>query len=264
MRAVARACGVRAIVAVSRSAAAPLEELKVPLHVVHNGADLAASDAARSAPDDLRRRLGIPESAVVACYAGRLLPHKGIHVLMEAARSAMSQEASLHLAILGDNPAHAARDVRGELSQQAATWGLGDRIHLPGWVPNVERVLLGFDFVVIPSTCRECCSRSLVESLCLGLPVVASRVGGNPELLRHREDGLLVASGEPEELAEALVALASQAPLRRRLAIGAFAARRRFDSVSVARRVAAILRKAAGEGAPLGKGNALEPVSAGP
>ena len=123
MRAVARACGVRAIVAVSRSAAAPLEELKVPLHVVHNGADLAASDAARSAPLDLRRRLGIPESAVVACYAGRLLPHKGIHVLMEAARRAMSREASLHLVILGGNPAHAARDVRGELSQQAAVVG---------------------------------------------------------------------------------------------------------------------------------------------
>jgi O-antigen/teichoic acid export membrane protein/glycosyltransferase involved in cell wall biosynthesis len=264
MRAVARACGLRAIVAVSRSAAAPLEELKVPLHVVHNGADLAASDAARSAPDDLRRRLGIPESAVVACYAGRLQPHKGIHVLMEAARLAMSRNASLHLVILGDNPAHAARDVRGELSQQAAAWGLGDRIHLPGWVPAVERALVGFDFVVIPSTCRECCSRSLIESLCLGLPVVASHVGGNPELLRHGEDGLLVAPGDPERLAQALVALASQAPLRRRLAIGALAARRRFDSVSVARGVAAVLRKAARDGARVGKGTALETIPAGP
>ena len=60
MRGVARACGVRAIVAVSRSAAAPLEGLPMPLHVVENGADLAASDAARNAPDDLRQRLGIP------------------------------------------------------------------------------------------------------------------------------------------------------------------------------------------------------------
>ena len=234
MRGVARACGVRAIVAVSRSAAAPLEGLPMPLHVVENGADLAASDAARNAPDNLRQRLGIPEAAVVACYAGRLLPHKGIHVLMEAARRALRREARLHLVILGDNPGHAARDVRGELQQQASSWGLADRIHVAGWVPAVERALVGLDFVVIPSTCRECCSRSLIESLCLGLPVVASHVGGNPELLQDGVDGLLVPPGDPERLAEALVALASDDVLRRRLATGAFEARRRFDSVTVA------------------------------
>jgi glycosyltransferase involved in cell wall biosynthesis len=201
---------------------------------------------------------------VVAGYAGRLLPHKGIHVLMEAARRAMGRHPSLHLAILGDNPAHTGRDVRGELAQQAASWGLADRIHLAGWVPSVERALVSLDFVVIPSTCRECCSRSLIESLCLGLPVVASHVGGNPELLRHCEDGLLVPPGDPERLAEAFVALASEAPLRRRLAIGAFAARRRFDSVSVARSVAVVLRKAARDGARVGKGTALETIPAGP
>jgi glycosyltransferase involved in cell wall biosynthesis len=117
---------------------------------------------------------------------------------------------------------------------------------------------------VIPSTCRECCSRSLIESLCLGLPVVASEVGGNPELLRHTEDGLLVAPGDPEALAQALVALASEAPLRRRLAIGAFAARPRFDSVTVARRVAAILRTAARGRARVAVGKALETIPAEP
>jgi glycosyltransferase involved in cell wall biosynthesis len=263
MRAVARACGVRAIVAVSRSAGAPLEELPAPLHVVHNGADLAACDAARNAPDDLRRRLGITENAVVACYAGRLLPHKGIHVLMEAARRAMSRNPSLELVILGGNPAKAARDVLGELSHQAASWGLAHRIHLPGWIPDVERALVGFDVAVIPSTCRECCSRSLIESLCLGLPVVASHVGGNPELVRHGEDGLLVTAGDPERLAQALVALASDARLRRRLAIGALTARRRFDSVSVAERVAAILKKAAAHDARVGEGQPCELMSAG-
>ena len=198
----------------------------------------------------------------MACYAGRLLPHKGIHVLMEAARRAMSREASLHLVILGDNPGHAARDVRGELQQQASSWGLGDRIHVAGWVPAVERALVGLDFVVIPSTCRECCSRSLIESLCLGLPVVASHVGGNPELLRDGEDGLLVPPGDPERLAEALVALASDAALRRRLATGAFEARRRFDSVTVARRAAAVLRTAAREAVM--ETNALDPLSVRP
>jgi glycosyltransferase involved in cell wall biosynthesis len=112
-------------------------------------------------------------------------------------------------------------------------------------MPGVERALATLDFVVIPSTCRECCSRSLIESLCLGLPVVASRVGGNPELLRDGEDGLLVPPGDPERLAEALVTLASDDVLRRRLATGAFEARRRFDSLTVARRAAAVLRTAA-------------------
>jgi glycosyltransferase involved in cell wall biosynthesis len=244
MRSVARACGVRAIVAVSGSAAAPLRGLPSPLHVVENGADLAACDTARSAPDGLRERLGIPESAVLAGYAGRLLPHKGIHVLMEAARRAMSRDASLHLVILGDNPAKGG-DVRGELARQAQGWGLGDRIHLAGWVPAVERALVSLDCAVIPSICRECCSRSLIESLCLGLPVVATDIGGNPELVREGEDGLLVPPGDPERLAEALVALARDGSLRRRLAAGALASRRRFDSQTVAGRAAAILETAA-------------------
>jgi glycosyltransferase involved in cell wall biosynthesis len=124
----------------------------------------------------------------------------------------------------------------------------------------VERVLVGLDFVVIPSTCRECCSRSLIESLCLGLPVVATHVGGNPELLRDHEDGLLVPPGDAERLADALVALASDASLRRQLAIGALAARRRFDSLVVARRAAAVLRTAAAGTAPMTKAWEALPV----
>jgi glycosyltransferase involved in cell wall biosynthesis len=181
---------------------------------------------------------------------------------MEAARRAMSRNASLHLVILGDNPGHAAGDVRAELEQQAASWGFAERIHLAGWVAAVERALVGLDFVVIPSRCRECGSRSLIESLCLGLPVVASRVGGNPELLHDGADGLLVPPGDPERLADALVALASDAALRRRLAMGAFAARHRFDSLTVARRAATVLRTAAAGAFPTAQ--AWEPLSVEP
>lgn len=260
MRGVARACGVRAIVAVSRSAAAPFEGLPLPLHIVQNGADLAACDAARKAPD-LRQRLTLPAGAVLAGYAGRLVPHKGIHVLMEAARRSMSRTASLHLVILGGNPAHAGRDVRGELAALASSWGLADRIHFAGWVPAVERALADLDFVVIPSTCRECGSRALIESICLGLPVVASRVGGNPEMLREGEGGLLVPPGDPERLAEALVTLATDAALRRSLAMRALAARHRFDSLAVARSAAAVLKTAASEIVPT---NLWAPLTGGP
>lgn len=249
MRGIARALGVRAIVAVSRSAATPYEGLALPLYVVHNGADLAASDAARMAPD-LRRRLALPEGAVLAGYAGRLLPHKGIHLLMHAARRAMRRSAGLHLVILGGNPAHTGQDVVGALARQAASWGLADRIHLAGWSPGVEHALAGLDFVVIPSTCRECGSRTLIESLCLGVPVIASRIGGNPEMLREGEDGLLVPPGEPERLSEALVTLATNSKLRHSMASRALAARYRFDSLRVARRAAAVLRRAASEVTP--------------
>jgi glycosyltransferase involved in cell wall biosynthesis len=182
---------------------------------------------------------------VLAGYAGRLLPHKGIDVLMEAARLAMRRAERLHLVILGGNPAHTGRDVRGELAQRAAAWGLADRIHLPGFVGEVERALAALDVAVIPSTCRECCSRALIESLSLGVPVVASRAGGNPELLRDGEDGLLVPPGDAARLAEALAALATDSELRWSLTARAVADRRRFDSVEVARRAAAVLRTAA-------------------
>jgi len=247
MRTVAGAWGVRAVVAVSRSAAAPYEGLPLPLAVVHNGSDLYASDAARRAPV-LRAHLALPAGAVLAGYAGRLLPHKGIHVLMDAARRAMRRSADLHLVVLGGNPEHTGEDVVARLRRQASAWGLADRIHLTGWVPDVERFLADLDLVVVPSTYPECGSRALVESLCLGVPVVASRVGGNPELLREGEEGLLVRPGDAGELAEALVRLAGDVEERGRMRAGALAAGRRFDSVEVARRVAEVLRAAAQSG----------------
>jgi glycosyltransferase involved in cell wall biosynthesis len=125
-------------------------------------------------------------------------------------------------------------------------WGDGTRsAHESDCEPGVERALAGLDIVVIPSTCRECGSLTLIESLCLGVPVVASDIGGNPEMLREGEDGLLVPPGDPERLSEALVALATNHELRRGLAAGALATRSRFDSLEVARRAAAVLRMAA-------------------
>jgi glycosyltransferase involved in cell wall biosynthesis len=112
-------------------------------------------------------------------------------------------------------------------------------------VGDVERALAGLDVAVVPSTCRECCSRALIESLVLGIPVVATRIGGNPELLRDGEDGLLVPPGDPEGLADALVTVATDAARRGDMAARALEERRRFDSRAVARRAAAVLRTAA-------------------
>jgi glycosyltransferase involved in cell wall biosynthesis len=195
------------------------------LHVDFSGSLLMARDERDAMENEL----------ALAGYAGRLLPHKGIDVLMEAARLAMRRTPSLHLVVLGGNPTHTGRDVRAELSERAASWGLADRIHLPGWVGDVERALAGLDVAVVPSTCRECCSRALIESLVLGIPVVATRIGGNPELL----------PGDPEGLADALVTLATDAARRGDMAARALEERRRFDSQAVARRAAAVLRTAA-------------------
>ena len=242
-RSLARLASVGAIIAVSESAARPYRGLPNTIAVVHNGVDLALCDRARQRPL-LRERLGLGPAAVVAGYAGRLVPHKGIDCLMQAARIALSRAAAdLHVVILGGNPRRLRTDVLAELRGRAAAWGLADRIHLPGHVEDVERWMADLDILVVPSVFSDPCPRAVLEGLALGLPIIASRTGGIPEIVRDGTDAVLVSPGDAVELAGAVLGLAGNPDRRRAMATAAVeAARARFDATDVARRIAAVLR----------------------
>lgn len=242
-RMLARLASVKAIIAVSGSAARPYQGLPGKLAIVYNGVDLAASDRARQQPV-LRQRLGLAPGAVVAGYAGRLVPHKGLDCLMQAARIALGRAPGLHFVILGGNPKRARQDVLAGLRSQALAWGLAERLHLPGRVEDVECWLAGLDVLLVPSVYPDPCPRVVLEGLALGVPVVASRIGGIPETVRDGTDGILVAPADPGELAEALLALIDHPDRRSAMAAAAIdGARRRFDASDVARRIAAILKE---------------------
>ena len=145
-------------------------------------------------------------------YAGRLTRQKALEVAIDA----FSRVPSAQLVVVGDGPERAA------LERRAHTAGLDGRIAFLGAQPR-ERVLeeLGSAWASVLSSDWENLPHAAVESLAVGTPVVATSVGGVPEVVHDGANGLLVPPRSAEAFASALQRLVDHEPLRRRLADGA-------------------------------------------
>jgi glycosyltransferase involved in cell wall biosynthesis len=127
----------------------------------------------------------------------RLSPGKDVGSLLHALAILSKERPSIQLAIAGDGP------CREELQQLSSTLGLGGRVRFLGNVQNVPALLADASLFVLPSL-SEGISLTLLEAMARGLPVVATRVGGNPEVVIDGETGLLVPAQSPRELAAAI------------------------------------------------------------
>jgi glycosyltransferase involved in cell wall biosynthesis len=163
-------------------------------------------------------------------YLGRLSPEKGLRTLLRAA-----VRAKLRLRVVGDGPERASleRDVL------EAGWA---GITFEGRRAGVEldAALRGASFVVIPSEWYENAPMSVLESMAWGKPVIASQIGGIPELVADQETGLLFEPGNHHALADAMHALAVDSGLRR--AMGRAARRRVEDRFSLEEHCRRLLR----------------------
>ncbi len=187
--------------------------------VIPNGIRIPQVSAAERAA--ARRSLGVADDATLLGAAGRLVAGKGFDQLLLAVARLRPAPAPV-LTILGEGP------ERARLQDLAQAHGL--RLHLPGYVAEPAPLLAAFDLAALPSK-AEGLPLSLLETMALGVPPVATRVGGIPELIVHDECGLLVPVGDVGALAGALGRLLSDADLRRRL--GAAASRRIRDHFSL-------------------------------
>lgn len=161
---------------------------------------------------DLRAAFGIAADALVAGVVGRLSPEKGhIHFLRALARARQTEPRLVGL-LAGDGP---GADM---LRREADMLGLAHAVTFAGHVSRVARVYRALDVAVLPSL-SEGMPNAALEAMLHGLPVVASHVGGVPEVVRDGETGLLVPPGDETQLAAALVALC--ADVERRKALGA-------------------------------------------
>jgi glycosyltransferase involved in cell wall biosynthesis len=112
--------------------------------------------------------------------------------------------ASLHLLVIGDG------ELRRSLEQQAERLGLASRVHFAGARRDLGNVLAAIDVFVMPSL-WEGLPLSLVLAMGAGLPVIASRVAGIPEVVHHEQSGVLVTPGDAGELSDALVRVITNA-----------------------------------------------------
>jgi 2-deoxystreptamine N-acetyl-D-glucosaminyltransferase/2-deoxystreptamine glucosyltransferase len=228
-----------AVVVLTGRTAAAVRSDGVPaqrIATIPSGFDPALFTARRA---DVVRDAGRPRIG----YVGRLAAQKRPDLLL-AAFGRMAETA--HLVVVGDGPERARVHALAAASPATA------RITLTGFVRHtaVPAVLASLDVLVLPSAYEEMGS-VLTEAMAAGLPVVASDVGGIPEVVRDGETGLLVPPGDVGALAAALDRLVGDPALRARLAAGARARAPDYAWPALAERVAAVYEAALGRATPV-------------
>jgi glycosyltransferase involved in cell wall biosynthesis len=207
---------------------AELEALGVPrtrCHVVPNGIEVARFAAVTPAPS--------PGGARRLLCVARLAEQKGLDVLLRALPAVRAATGAVALTLLGDGP------DRSRLQVLAADLGLAEVASFRGVVQDVRPFLAAAHAFVLPSR-YEGIPLAILEAMAAGLPVVATAVEGNADLIRNGVDGLLVPRDDPAALAEALVRVLQDAELARRL--GAEARRRAAAHYTVEAMVERTLR----------------------
>lgn len=218
-----------AIVAVSGDLRGTLErhEAPRPIRVIHNGIDVARFAAVDGAA--LRGELGVSPGDFLFGTTVVLSEQKGLGYLLEAALRVRAADPTVRFVIAGDGPSRRA------LEQRAASLGLGDTVRFLGYRSDVPRVLSTVDAYVLPSL-WEGLPLALLEAMACGKPIVATRVGGNPEVVSDGENGFLVPPRDPEALAGALLRLRADPACRERMARANVAkARERFSVEAMTR-----------------------------
>jgi len=176
------------------------------IQVIHNGIDLDKYVVGR-ADANLKAQLGIPADAFVAGTVGSLHEVKGLHYLLEAARQVACAHPNFRLLVTGKGP------LEDDLKKAAAELGISDKVEFLGFRDDVPEILKLLD-VYLCSSISEGLSLSILEAMAVGKAVVATNVGGNPELIVHGQNGYLVPSCDSPALAEKIISLIGDNNLR--------------------------------------------------
>lgn len=176
--------------------------------VVHNGVDLERFQRVDSKRTALRREHRINEQELVFICTAQFKPIKGHEVLLRAFSQAVSAaQLPMRLILLGDG------ELESKLRAQCDDLKISHLVHFAGVSEHVEEWLMLSD-VSITATYSEGLSNALVESASSGLPIIATTVGGNPEVVQHEYNGLLVQPHSVKELSDAIIRMADDKEMR--------------------------------------------------
>ena len=167
------------------------------LALVPSGVRFATESEVRSAPD-LRTELAIPREVRLIGTVAALAPHKDHADLMRAAARVCATRGDVQFVWLGEG------ECRPALEAQRRALGLEARVHMPGFRPGARACIPQFTLFALASYLEGLCT-SIIDAQSLGVPVVATRTGGIPDLIEDGSNGRLVAPRDPESLASALL-----------------------------------------------------------
>jgi len=181
--------------------------------MIYNGIDLARVTLPDGAGRRFRERFGIPADRTIVGQVSWIIPEKGIADFLEMARGVSAQRKDVQFVLAGEGA------QRAQYMRDAAAMGLGDRVTFTGMIddPFGEGIFHAFDIVCQFSRWEEVFGWMIAEAMAHQTPVVATRVGGIPELISDGQSGYLVARGDAESMSKRVLQLVSDRDLRARM-----------------------------------------------
>jgi glycosyltransferase involved in cell wall biosynthesis len=181
--------------------------------MIYNGVDLTRVKTEAKRAVEFRRRYSIPAERAIVTQVSWIIPEKGIRDFVETARMVTARNPNVQFVVVGDGA------YREQYMKEAIEMGLADRLTWTGMVddPFSEGVYDAADVVCQFSRWEEVFGWMIAEAMAHGKPVVATRVGGIPELITNGESGFLVERGDTAAMAERIMTLLADRELRARL-----------------------------------------------
>lgn len=180
-------------------------------HVIHSSIDVHRFDPARADGAKIRREFGLDGTFVVG-LVGRVSVEKGHALLLDAVAQLQVEKPDLRCLIVGEG------DQLDALQARVAGGPLHGRVIFTGPRRDIPEICAALDVQVVPSLWLEASPATVKEAMAMGVPVIASDVGGVREIVTQEEDGLLIPPNDGPALLAALRRLIADEPLRRRLA----------------------------------------------
>jgi glycosyltransferase involved in cell wall biosynthesis len=180
---------------------------KAKTSVMYNGVDTNCFHPVKKG--ESRKKLGLPKKRKIIFSARRLVYKNGIDTLIESAHLVARNNPDILFVVAGKGPS------RKLIEDRTKELGIEDNIKLTGFVPDdlLPVYYDAADYFVLPSASGEGLPLVLFEAMACGLPVIATTVGGTPEIINHMKNGVLVPPRNPEAIAEALSKLLAEEKL---------------------------------------------------
>jgi len=190
---------------------------KKKIYTVMNGIDTSEFSPNDKDRNSLRDSLGIREGEFLLMTSGSISKEKGHHIAVEALNKLLKENINLKLLIVGDG------EYQASLSGLIDKFGLNDNVILTGFIPNksISEYYNAADIYLIPTLRAEGLPFALIEAMSIGLPIIASKVGGIPDVVGNGKEGLLINPGDTNDIVSKILTLLRDADLRRELGVKA-------------------------------------------
>jgi glycosyltransferase involved in cell wall biosynthesis len=169
------------------------------IRVIYNGLDLKRLTPDKARVTQIRNQMRLPPDGIVIGITANLTPFKDHDTFLRGAKIIHQAMPQTRFAVLGDGP------LRKNIGNMAKELGMENVVTFFGHQRDIASYISCFDVACQCSTITEGCSNATLEAMALGKPVVITNVGGNREIVKHGENGFLVAVHNPEELADSVL-----------------------------------------------------------